>query len=44
MFLRENDFVGGLKLALSFYNGTARGVLGECKTAKKMLFNIEFHK
>ena len=28
LFVRRNDFVGALKLALSFYNQTARGVLG----------------
>lgn len=28
VFMRGEDFVGALKLALSFYNQTARGVLG----------------
>ncbi|CAB3988597.1 vacuolar sorting-associated 8 homolog [Paramuricea clavata] len=28
VFVKQNDFIGALKLALSFYNRTARGVLG----------------
>jgi hypothetical protein len=30
VFVRQNDYVGALKLALSFYDQTARGVLGIC--------------
>ena len=41
MFVRQNDYVGALKLALSFYDRTARAVLGIISNFLSQIFTLE---
>ena len=41
MFVRQNDYVGALKLALSFYDRTARAVLGIISNFLSKIFTLE---